>query len=137
MAQFKRNNRLIETDQNEIVVEMELDGRSNKPIREEIFNLKNKDCQKTFFEETEKDEEQVDSFKNDLLFDVQSMKWKKACNNILHKCFKKVRIVNKKEMNKADNLLKERIKLKNKWKSSNIDDEMKRKIKLQLIKKNI
>ena len=105
-----------------MVVEMELDVGSNNRIRQEVFNLKNKDCQKAFFEETEKDEEQVDSFKNDLLFDVQSIEWKKAFINILHKCFIKVRIVKKKEINKADNLLKERIKLINESKSSNIDD---------------
>ena len=56
------------------------------------------------------------------------MKWKKTFNNILHKCFKKVRIVKNKKMAKSDNLLRERVKLKTEIKSTSIDEDMKCRI---------
>ena len=128
LAQLKKNARMIETDHNGLVVEMELDEGKSKPIREELFNLKNKACQEAFYQETEENEELLKSFKNDLPFNVQSMKWKKTFNNILHKCFKKVRIVKNKKMAKSDNLLRERVKLKTEIKSTSIDEDMKCRI---------
>ena len=56
------------------------------------------------------------------------MKWKKSINNILHKCFRKIRIVKKKEMNKTDSLLIERVKLKNEMKHAIIVEDMNEKI---------
>ena len=42
LTQLKRNARIIETDHNGLVIEMELDGGKSKPIREDIFNLRNR-----------------------------------------------------------------------------------------------
>ena len=53
---------------------------------------------------------------------------KKTFKNILHKCFRKIRIAKKKQQTKSDHMLKERIKLKNEAKCSIVDDEMKDKI---------
>jgi hypothetical protein len=53
LAQLKKNARMIETDHNGLVVEMELDEGKSKPIREELFNLRNKACQEAFYQETE------------------------------------------------------------------------------------
>ena len=61
------------------------------------------------------------------------MRWKKAFTNILHKCFRKVRIVKKKDINKSDDLLKERVKMKNEIKYPNIDEVMKRTIEERII----
>ena len=55
----------------------------------------------------------------------QSKKWKKCFNNILHKCFRKIRITKKKETSKTDELLKERIKLNKEIKCQTVDDNMK------------
>ena len=52
LAQLKKNNRIIETDHNGLVLEMELELGRNKPEREEMFNLRNKACQEAFYEET-------------------------------------------------------------------------------------
>ena len=128
LAQFKKNSRMIESDHNGLVVDMDLGMGKNKPIREEIFNLRNKKCQEAFYEETEKNEELLKSFRSNLPLEIESMRWKKAFTNILHKCFKKVRIVKKKKMNKSDELLQERVKMKNEMKSPVIEEEMRRKI---------
>ena len=54
LAQLKKNKRIIETDHNGLLLEMELGVGKCTPTREEIFNLKNKTCLEAFFEKTEK-----------------------------------------------------------------------------------
>ena len=49
LAQIKKNKRLIETDHNAIVIEMDFEMAKIKPQREELFNLKNKASQEAFF----------------------------------------------------------------------------------------
>ena len=90
LSQLKKNKRIIETDHNGLVLEMELDVGKVKPEREEIFNLRNKSCQEAFFEETETNQELIHCFKTDLPLKIQSLKWKKSLNNVLHKCFRKI-----------------------------------------------
>ena len=74
----------------------------------------------------------IESFKNDLPFNIQSLRWKKTFNDILHKCFNKVRIVKKKSLVKYDNLLKERMILKKEIRSGIIDEELRTKIKQKI-----
>ena len=71
----------------------------------------------------------MECFESNLPLAVQSKKWKKVFNNILHKCFRKIRIVPKKEISKTEKLLKERVKLKKNVKCFNIDEDMKEKIR--------
>ena len=89
LAQLKKNKRLVETDHNGLVLEMNIDVGNNKPEREEILNLRNRVGQEAFHEETEKNQELLECFDNNLPLKTQSMKWKKAFNNVLHKCFRK------------------------------------------------
>lgn len=52
-AQMKKNGRIIETDHNGLIVDMELKVVRGKPERRELFNLRNKACQEAFYQETE------------------------------------------------------------------------------------
>ena len=139
LAQINKNRKLIETDHNAMVLEMDLNVENVKSKREEIFNMKNKACQETFFLETETNKELLNSFKNNLPFRIQLLKWKKSFKNILHKCFKKVRIVKKKTNLNTENLLKERFKLLIEMKAHSIDGQLKRKIqeKIDIIEEKI
>ena len=127
-AQYRKNERVIETDHNAEILELNIQFSKRKPEREEIFNLKNKACQEAFYNETE-------IFQTDLPFQVQSKFWLKHFNSILYKCFRKIRIVNnrKKDINGTQNLMTKRIKLQKDLKSNIIDDEMKLKIKQRII----
>ena len=131
LAQFQKNKKFIETDHHAMILEMDFDIKNVKQKREEKFNLRNKSCQEAFFLETENNKELLNSFNNDLPFSIQALKWKKTFNNILHKCFRKVRIVKKKSIIKTDILLKQRLKLKNKMKVTS-DEEVKRTIQKQI-----
>ena len=95
---------------------------------EEILNLRNKACQEAFYHETETNDELLKCFENDLPLLAKSAKWKKTFENVLHKCFKKIRIVKKKEKTNEDQMLLERVKLKKEIKSCNVDAKMKEKI---------
>ena len=132
LAQFKRNCRVIETDHNGLVLDMNLQVEKNKPERKELFNFRNKLCQEAFHQETENKKELLECFENNLSVIDQSKKWKKSLNNILHKCFRKIRIVKKKEYSKTDDLLKERIVLKKKTKLENIEEKVRDEIRARI-----
>ena len=95
-----------------------------------MFNLRNTVCQEAFKQETENNAALLEVFETELPFEIQSKKWFKEFNNILHKCFRKVRIVNnkKKENCEANSLLTERVELQKKVKAVIIDDDIKKQI---------
>ena len=66
-------------------------SRQSAP-RREIFNLKNKECQTSFFEETNKGEKLQSCFWSNKSFEVQSERFFKSLDDKLHKCFKKIRV---------------------------------------------
>ena len=133
--QVKKNERIIETDHNGLIVEFDILMEKQKLVREEMINLKNKICQEIFKEETENNIQLLECFQNELPVSVQCNNWKRVFNSILHKCFKKVRITNnkKKEDTKIKQMLIERVQLKKKTKSKVVDESMKLKIEERII----
>ena len=130
-AQINKNKRVIETDHNGEILELNIEYGKKKPEREEMFNLRNKACQEAFKNETESNPKLIEVFENEMPIEKQSKMWFKNLKSSLYKSFRKVRIVNskKKEKDDGNNLLKERIDLKKDLKSVNIDENMKEKIK--------
>ena len=135
-AQIKKNGRVIESDHNSSIANFNIKIDKRKPVREEVFNLRNKKCQTAFKEATENNQELLDCFKTDEPFVQQSRKWKKIFNSLIHKCFKKVRIVSKKkiEENKRRifDKLKERTQLKKELKAVNITEEIREEIEKRI-----
>ena len=136
IAQMKKNGRIIESDHNSMIAEFEIEIKRKKPSREEMFNLRNRDCQEAFKNATEVNPELIKCFENDLPIEVQSRKWMKNFNSVLHQSFRKVRIVNtnkkKKENLKMKSMLNERIQMRQDLKTVNITEEMKDKIELRI-----
>ena len=52
-AQYKKNRRVIESDHNGLILEIDIQFSYKKLERKEMFNLKNKECQEAFKMETE------------------------------------------------------------------------------------
>ena len=128
-AQFKKNKRVVETDHNLMIAEFTISVPKRKPERIEMFNLRNRVCLEAFSKETEENLQLVECLENDLPFEIQCRKWLKTFNATLHKCFKKVRVVNndkKKDTNEI--LLQERVDLKKEGKLKDISDENRIKI---------
>ena len=92
-AQLKKNKRLVETDHNLMIADFDISVPKRKPERVELYNLRNKQCQELFCAETEVNSELTNCFKNQLPLETQSRHWLKTFNNILFKCFKKIRVV--------------------------------------------
>ena len=133
-AQFKKNKRAIESDHNGLILEIAIEFSYNKPERQEMFDFKNKDAQELFKNETENNNDLLKCFENNLTLEVQSKKWLKAFNSILYKCFRKIRICKKKEVNDnfEKSLIKERIGLKKELNSINMKEELKEKIEKRI-----
>ena len=53
VIRMKKNKRVIESDHNTSIVELNIQINKRKRMREEMFNLKNKHCQAAFKEATE------------------------------------------------------------------------------------
>ena len=125
-AQLKKNGRLKETDHNTMIADFAIFMPKKKKERIEMFNLRNINCQKLFTEETEENSFLMDCFDTKSSLKTQSKKWLKTFNTILHKCFKKIRVVNNDEKgNKAHKLLKERLRLKREAGDPDISQEIK------------
>ena len=132
LSQAKKNNNFIQTDHNAIVLEMEIKEEKRKQKREEIFNYRSKIGQEAFRKETDENEDLLNVFKNDQPIQSQIQLWKQTFDDILKKCFKKIRIAPKKLKNKTEVLIKERVELKIKEKKVD-DDSMKERIKQRII----
>ena len=52
-AQLKKNKRVTESDHNGLILELAIQFSYKKLERQEMFNLKNKECQEAFKSETE------------------------------------------------------------------------------------
>ena len=140
-SQLKQNMRVIESDHNPLILDLSIDFSRRKPARIEMFNLKNKYCQETFKQETDTNSDLIEVFNTKLPFDIQCNQWFKTFNSILHKCFKKVRIVSnkKKVTNETDDLIVERIDLKKKVKNQPLEKDVKEKLeeRIKQIEKDI
>ena len=133
-AQIRKNQRVIESDHNSEILELDVQFCKRKPERIEMFNLKNKACQEAFKEETEDNPKLLEVFENNLPFEFQSKKWLKNFQSILQTCFKKVRITNskKKEIDSSQGIIMERIKLQKELKVVSITEDVRKKIEARI-----
>ena len=139
LAQLKKNSKFIETDHNSLILNLRINGEKHATKREEMLNLRNKINQEAFWRETEQNQDLLKCFDENIPFHTQATNWKNTFDNILKKCFKKVRIVKKKKENKTEKLLMKRAEYKNEVKKVQIDDEMRSQIirRIQQIEKDI
>ena len=63
-SQLNKNKRVIETDHNGLILEIAIQFSYKMPERQEMFNLKNKECQESFKKETEINSELLKCFEN-------------------------------------------------------------------------
>ena len=68
-----------------MILEIAIEFSKEKPERQEMFKLKNKECHEVFKKETEINAYMLKCFENDLPIEIQSKKWLKTFNSILEK----------------------------------------------------
>ena len=112
----KSAGRVIESDHNPVILEVNLEFSQIKPVRINVFQFKNKESQKELKKMTTETSEFTDCFKTDLDFEVQAKNWKKVLTKFFHKTFKKIRIRNKPKPDTSSigKLMEKRRHLKNK-----------------------
>ena len=132
LAQIKKNKRFIESDHNSAIIEFNIKIEGKAKRREELFNFRNKTCQKAFKEATEQNKELLECFDDDMPFENQSKKWKKVLNSLIFKCFKKVRIVSKKKKDVERRRLFQKLNEMKRLKKDLTDKELNLKDKSEL-----
>ena len=98
-ATAKGVKKTIESDHNPMYAEFTLQYNVKKPaVRKEIFNFKDKACQKKFFEVTSFAGKFGSCFNPSRSVDENINKFYKSLDDTFHQCFKKVRIKSKNMM---------------------------------------
>ena len=93
-ATTKGVKKLVKSDHNILYAQFSMSYKSInwKKSRKEHFNLKNPECQKRFHDVTNNSKKIKNSMINDRNFVEESNKFFSDLNDILHQCFRKVRV---------------------------------------------
>ena len=123
---MKNLGRVIESDHNVEVLEVNLVYSDVKKERIKIFDFKNKESQNAFKILTSQTTEFSSCFDNKMKFEDQALKWRKVLDNHFQKAFKKIRIsskVKKKKKSEITELMDKRSKLKKKIELTEDEEE--------------
>ena len=82
-----------------------------KRPRKEVFNLKNPECQAKFTEVTSNSKKLKNCFTNNASFPEQCNKFIKSFEDVLHQCFKKVKVGQINKKSNISELLKRKAEL--------------------------
>ena len=113
-ATTKGIRKLVTSDHNILYAQFMLTYNSInwKKSRKEHFNLKNPECQEKFHEVTNNSKKLKNFLINGGNFEDQSKKFFSDLNDILHQCFRKIRVGKKSNSQEINALLAEKSKLK-------------------------
>ena len=113
-ATTKGVKKLVKSDHNILYAQFSLTYRSVnwKKSRKEVFNLKNPDCQAKFNEVTSNSQKLKQCLIKANTIEEESNKFFKNLDDILHQCFRKIRVGKKSENQEINKLLAEKSKLK-------------------------
>ena len=114
-ASTKGVKNMVKSDHNMMYGQFRIEYKNlvwRKP-RKEIFNLKNPECQTKFTDVTNNSLKLKQCFESNLSFPDKCNKFFKSLDDIIHQCFRKVRVGTKSTLSKEiENLLSQKTKLK-------------------------
>ena len=130
-ALTKYKGRVVQSDHCRLDLELELEfHKEKKHERQEVFNVKNKTCQRKFYEFTSRQNTFTKCFQYDSEdVDSEFRKWKRLFTKALNACFKKIRATEEKfkELSNLDKLMNEKKEI-SKVKKVNITQAQKDRI---------
>ena len=94
--QVRKGGTAVDADHHTQFMDLDLEIRSEKPERIEIFNFKNEEGQQKFNQLTSETSAFSDCFKNDAPLSTQIENWHELLKSVCSESFKKIRIKNKK-----------------------------------------
>ena len=104
LTKLTRNKEKVESDHNVLITKFNLNWHTHKKHdKNEMYNLKNKQGQAKFKRETSNTQYLTSSFdvENEDL-EVSTTKFIKRLNNLIKKCFKKIRITDRSDKKTED-----------------------------------
>ena len=112
-ASMKGKQKSVKSDHNIMVASfnIQFQNMNLKKPRQELFNLKNKECQEIFTEVSENNFKLRKCFKSDQSFPLKCDVFLKSVQGMLHQCFRKVRVRKMKEKTEIQDLLDEKLKI--------------------------
>ena len=90
-----KHKKKVESDHNIIITKINLPWKTNLHEAIEVFNFKDKESLVKFVNATNKCEELIAIFETNKSLEVQTRKFIKQINGLIHECFKKVKITSK------------------------------------------
>ena len=109
----KKSTAVKYSDHNVMVTKLKLKLTKEHPMEEEVFNLKDEECQRKFKQETSNSTKLSEIFDTDDDLEKQTKKFLKKLKRCMHKCFKKIKIKKDRESD-YEKLYKEWTDMKNK-----------------------
>ena len=97
LAIKRYKEKVVRTDHKILSLELNLKFTLKKKHEKvEVLNLRNKSCQKNFYEFTSKEERFTNIMKsNDVSVDVQFKRWKNMFEKSINACFRKIQVKEK------------------------------------------
>ena len=132
-ATTKGVKKMIESDHNLLYAKFAIEYKNNPWIqdRHEVFNLKNPECKAKFSEVTNDSSKLRKCFNKSQTFPEQCNRFFKSLDDILHQCFRKIKVGNVVKNPEIENLLRQKSKLKISL-SKNVSEEKKSQLKIKL-----
>ena len=90
--QVRKGGKAADTDHATQVMDVDLELLTEKPVRTELVNFKDKECQQIFKSVTSKTEDFTSCFSNDLPLVSQIENWRGVLDSYCGRSFKKIRI---------------------------------------------
>ena len=131
-ATTKGTKKIVKSDHNIMYAKFSIQYRNEgwKRPRKEVFNLKNPECQAKFTEVTNDSSKLRKCFNESLSFSDQCNRFFKTLDDILHQCFRKIKVGKHFSNKEIENLLTQQSKLKiflskNLWEKAKSEAESK------------
>ena len=106
-----------DSDHNTMILHLNITFMEKRQDKTEMFNFKDAECQKDFYQLTELGRDLVNCFQNENNIEKQCNEWFRTLNKRFHQSFKKIRSCrNKKRLNEVDQLMLKRTALVKKLK---------------------
>ena len=111
---IKKGGKANDTDHSTENIDLKLKISAEKPIRQEVWNFRNKDAQNKFKMQTSKTNDFTNCFNNELSLEIQIQNWRNILVKNIKDNFKKVRITKKIKGNIYDKKVNKFVNLRNK-----------------------
>ena len=119
------NKKVKESDHFTIIIDININIKKKRPIREEYFNFKCGEGQAKFMEILNTEKTLQNCFDNGDNFEDQCERWFNELNKIFQRSFRKIRYSNKVKETESSSLFKERSELVQKLKKDPDNDALK------------